>query len=214
MAARRRSRVLVVASAVGLLAVLAPAFGAAQCGSADVADAHKDVGRGRPPLAIGDSVMLLAVDRLADVGYRVHARGCLTFLEAIGVVKQQKSAGELGRLVVIAAGANAGISMAEIREVLQVLGGKDGEKRILGLVVPRESGGGTSSHADVVREAGSRYKNRVKLFDWVEESSGHPEYFSGDGLHLSYPGADAYTSLFKRGLRWASWQGDGRWRNA
>ena len=194
-----------------MLAVLAvaatavPAVVWAQCGGTFRAEAHKDVGRGRPPLAIGDSVMLLAVDRLGDIGYRVNARGCLDFDDATQVIKQQQDEHKLGRLVVIAAGANSGISMSQVRDVLKVLGGKNGEKQILGLVTPRETGGGSSNDADVVREAGERYKNRVKVLDWVQKAGGHPGWFQPDGLHLTYSGADAYTRLFKKGLRWANW---------
>jgi hypothetical protein len=193
------------AALAALAGLVVPGLVWGQCGGTYRADAHKDVGRGRPPLAIGDSVMLLAVDRLADVGYNVNARGCLGFQEAIGVIKQQRSEDKLGRLAVVAVGANYDISMGEIRKALEILGGRRGEKRILGLVTPRELGGGSGSDADVVREAGERYPNRVKVLDWVAKSSGHPGWFQPDGLHLTDSGADAYTKLFKKGLRYASW---------
>ena len=206
MTLERKSRNLVLGTSLAVLAaVVLPAMAWAQCGGTYKVDANKDVGRGRPPLAIGDSVMLLAIDKLADVGYNVNARGCRGLQEAIGIIKQAESAGKLGHLVVVAVGADYTISMSEVRKTLEILGGRHGEKRILGLVTPRELGGGSGNDADVVREAGERYKNRVKVLDWVNKAGGNPNWFQPDGIHLTDSGADAYANLFKKGLKYASW---------
>src|SRR5215210_5919173 len=70
-----------------LLAVLiAVATGApvasASCGGIQKAHPKRKVAP-RAPLAIGDSVMLLALPALARVGYNVDARGCRQFEEGI-----------------------------------------------------------------------------------------------------------------------------------
>ncbi len=206
MTLERKSTVIVsLTSMLVLVGVVIPGLVWAQCGGTYKVEAHRDVGRGRPPLAVGDSVMLLAIDKLADIGYNVNARGCRGYREALHIVRQQKQQGKLGRLVVLAVGADYTISMSEIRETLEVLGGKRGEKRILGLVTPRELGGGSGNDADVVREAGRRYPNRVEVLDWVNKAGGHPGWFQPDGLHLTESGADAFANLFKKTLRYASW---------
>jgi hypothetical protein len=55
------------------------------------------------------------------------------------------------------------------RDALEVLG----RRHTLALVTPRESGGGASSDARVVRSAGRRYPERVTVLDWVAYSAGH-----------------------------------------
>ena len=58
----------------------------------------------------------------------------------------------LPRLVVVALGSNGTVSRANIHDALDLVG-KD---RTLGLVTPRETGGGSSSDADVVRSEAKR----------------------------------------------------------
>jgi lysophospholipase L1-like esterase len=76
-----------------------------------------------------------------------------------------------------------------------------GKKRTLGLVTPRESGGGSSSDADVVRSEARKHSNRIELLDWVDYSAGHPSWFQPDGLHLTFPGAEAFADLLRKPLK-------------
>src|SRR3954469_4830255 len=142
-----RRRLALAAVLAVALAVTAPlAVGARdphyppECGSRVTEDAHKNVGRGRAPLAIGDSVMLLAVEGLAKVGFRVDAQGCRSFGDALGVLREEHN--RLPHLVVLELGADYGIAVHQIAKAIDILGRKHHEPRILGLVTPRELGGG------------------------------------------------------------------------
>jgi hypothetical protein len=199
-----------MAGLVAALATTAPfALGARdtryppQCGGRVTEDAHKDLGRGRAPLAIGDSVMLLAVDNLANKGYRVDAQGCRSFQDALNVLEEER--GRLPHLVVLELGADYGISVSQVRKAIDIIGRKHHEPRLLGLVTPRELGGGSGEDADNVRKAGEKFKHRVIVLDWVKKSEGNPGWFQPDGLHLTYSGADAFARLLKKALPKAPW---------
>jgi hypothetical protein len=148
----------------------------------------------RPPLAIGDSSMLLALPALARVGYKVNARGCRQFSEGLSVLRDARRRHRLPRLAVLALGADASISGGQIEEAKKILG----PKRKLGLVTPRELGGGESNDARAIRNAGQRDPERVKVLDWVHYSAGHSSWFQPDGLHLTFSGAKAFARLLKK----------------
>lgn len=181
-----------VAGVAGAL-LLSP-VASADCGGVETSrPKHKRVAP-RSPLAIGDSSMLLALPRLAHVGYRANARGCRQFAEGLQVLRDARRSGRLPRLAVIALGADASISSGQVRAAMKIMG----PKRKLGLVTPRELGGGESNDARVVRNAGRRYPKRVKVLDWVRYSAGHGSWFQPDGLHLTFSGARAFARLFAK----------------
>jgi hypothetical protein len=192
-------RGLAALAALALVAMLALAVAPARagCGGVEQEDPHTDVNLGRAPLAIGDSPMLLALPNLADEGYRANAHGCRQWAEGLDVIRDFNSKGHLPRLVVIALGSNGVITKGDVREALDLVG----KKRTLGLVTPRETGGGSSSDADVIREAAAEHANRIVLLDWVEDSAGHTAWFQPDGLHLTYEGAAAFAKLLKKPLK-------------
>lgn len=198
-------RVFVGLAATALAAV--PAIVAARqpaieqsCGPVTSEAAHKDIGPGPAPLAIGDSVMLIAVEPLADIGYQVNAQGCRGFQAGIRIIHRRGRT--LPHLVTIALGSDSGISMADIRHSLRAIDSVPGPPRVLGLVTPREHllGGGGKHDRRVVREAGELHPNRIKVLDWVRLSAGHPHWFQPDGLHLTSIGAEAFTRLLGRAL--------------
>jgi hypothetical protein len=86
--------------------------------------------KGRAPLAIGDSTMLLPIPNLAAVGYSVNARGCRGFREAINIARKLKAKHHLPHLVLINAYGNGGVNPTLIQDALSVLG----RRRVLGLV--------------------------------------------------------------------------------
>jgi hypothetical protein len=193
--------VLAAVVAVAVIALDATPPAAASCGGVQKASpsrkrAHRLNPKGRPPLAIGDSSMLLAVHNLAHAGYRVNARGCRQFTEGIGVVGAAKRRHELPHMTAMALGADASISRSQIEHTLHLLG----PRRVLCLVTPRELGGGSGADAQHVRDAGRRHPHRVRVLDWVNYSQGHPGWFQPDGLHLTFPGAHAFTHLFRKCL--------------
>jgi hypothetical protein len=185
-----------LAAATGLVAVLllvwTPAADAG-CGGVETATPKHKVAP-RPPLAIGDSSMLLALPALARVGYKVNARGCRQFSEGLGVLRDARRHHRLPHLAVLALGADASISAGQIAQAKKIMG----PKRKLGLVTPRELGGGESNDARVIRNAGRRDPVHVKVLDWVHYSGGHGSWFQPDGLHLTFSGAKAFARLLKK----------------
>ena len=189
----------------GLLPILAIAATAAPV-QADCGGVVASYPRGwhhdyRPPLVIGDSTMTFAVPYIARRGMQANARGCRQWGEGMDILRRRKSAGSLPHLVVMALGANWVVTRGDIEAAVRLLG----PKRVLGIVVPREEGGGTSSDAYNVRRAGRRHRNRVKVLDWPRYSSRHGAWFSGDGLHMSYNGAAAFAKLVATLKPFAPW---------
>lgn len=154
---------------------------------------------GAPPLAVGDSVMLGAVDRLVAAGFEVDARGCRQMAEGVKVLAARGRRGTLPGTVVVALGTNWIVTTSQIRQALRILG----PGRVLGLVVPRELASVRTPNRRNIRSAGKRWPERVRVLDWVRYSSGHASWFAGDGLHLGTAGARAFTRLLSRALDWA-----------
>jgi hypothetical protein len=185
-----------VAAAIPLVAALLLAWtpaAKAGCGGVETANPKHKVAS-RPPLAIGDSSMLLALPALSRVGYKVNARGCRQFSEGLNVMRDARRHHRLPHLVVLALGADARVSAGQIQQAKKIMG----PKRKLGLVTPRESGGGESKDAEVIRNAGQRDPVHVKVLDWIHYSAGHESWFQPDGLHLTFSGAKAFARLLKK----------------
>jgi len=182
---------------VALVVLVGAESARAGCGGVQQENPKKNVSLGRAPLAIGDSPMLLALDPLAQEGYRANARGCRQYPEGLALIRTLKRQDKLPRLVVIALGSNGVITQDDIHTALDLVG----KKRTLGLVTPRESGGGSGHDAELVREEAAKHKHRIFLLDWVEYSAGHSSWFQPDGLHLTFDGADAMAQLFKKALK-------------
>jgi hypothetical protein len=181
-----------------VVALLMPGVAEAACGGTrqEAPRPSQKRVKGRPPLAIGDSVMLLALEDLAKRGFVANARGCRGFDEGLALLRRRRAKDKLPRLVVMALGADFTISRRQIRIALRLLG-KD---RVLGLVTPRELGGGSGRDAANVRWAGRRYPKRVTVLDWVEASRGRGGWFQPDGLHLTFAGAYHFAKLIARSL--------------
>src|SRR5215213_1070946 len=149
-----------IALAVLSAALLAPPAHAG-CGGVETANPRHKVAP-RPPLAVGDSSMLLALPSLARVGYKVNARGCRQFAEGLRVLRDTRRRHRLPPLVVLALGGDAAITARQIQQAKKILG----PERKLGLVTPREIGGGESNDARVIRNAGQRDPERIQVLDW------------------------------------------------
>jgi hypothetical protein len=188
-----------VALVASLFAVLPAGVADAGCGGVRYVKAKKKPKHGRPPLAIGDSTMLLAMEDLAKIGYNVDAHGCRGMEEGLAILKRRRARKNLPHLVVMALGTDFSIKRRQIKRALHLLG----PDRVLGLVTPRELGGGSGKDARVVRAAGKEFKKRVVVLDWVKFSGGHGGWFQPDGVHLTHAGARAFAKLFKRALPYA-----------
>jgi hypothetical protein len=159
----------------------------------------KPAGTERPPLALGDSVMLGAVRRLVAAGFEVDARGCRQMAEGVNVLAARERRRTLPDVVVVALGTNWIVTATQIRQTLRILG----PHRTLGLVTPRELESARTPNLRNIRAAGRRWPERVKVLDWVRFSDGHDSWFAGDGLHLAARGARAFTRLLSRALGWS-----------
>ena len=199
---RRGAIIPIALAALASVAVLLlqPARATAGCGGVQSAKAKRKVNPGgKAPLAIGDSVMLLAIPQLARAGYQVNARGCRQWTEGMGVIRFYKRRGRLPHLVVVALGADWVITSHDIRQALHLLG----KRRVLGLVVPRELGGGTSHDAVAVVNGWRAHRKRVVLLNWVSYSRHHGSWFQPDGLHLTFKGAARFARLLGMALPYA-----------
>jgi hypothetical protein len=198
-----RLHIAACATAIALLAGVfaAPATQAGDpCGGVEIGAAQRNVNPGgHPPLAIGDSTMLLALPTLTHEGYQVNAHGCRQMDEGLSVMKEAKRNGNLPHLIVIALGADASISVGQINKAFRIAG----PKRVIGLVTPLELGGGTSSDADAVRAGAKRHAKRAILLDWVNFSRGHSDWFQPDNLHLTFSGAQGFARLLRKAIPYA-----------
>ncbi len=198
LAASTRRRAAAALAALGLaLAVgaVAPTAARADCGGVERASPARHFAY-LPPLAIGDSTMLLALPNLAAAGFQVNAHGCRQFPEALDLLRRLARGRILPHLVVVALGADGSVTGDDIRQSLAILG----PRRVLGLVTPRELGGGSGADAATVRAAGRAWPNRVRVLDWVAVAAGHGDWFQPDGLHLTFPGAAAFARLLGQAL--------------
>jgi hypothetical protein len=170
----------------------------ARCGATYRAKPAKTVNpKGRAPIAIGDSVMGLAVKPLGKRGYRANAMECRQWYQGVAMIRDLDARHRLPHLVAMALGTNGPVTGPIIRDALHALP----KNKVLGLVTPR--GGVAGSGAANMREAAHHHKHRIVLLDWVKYSSGHSSWFAGDGLHLTYTGAAAYARLLGKAIPFA-----------
>ena len=186
---------------VAALLVVVPSSASAGCGYVQTAGAKRNVAKGPPPVAVGDSVMLLAVDPLARKGFNVNAQGCRQWRQGEAIIRRKKRLHRLPRLVVMALGTNWFITRDDIGHTRRMLG----RHHVLAIVTPREPGGGSyGGDAHRIRAAGRAHPRRIKVLDWVRFSAGHGSWFGGDGIHLTYTGVTNYVRFIRRSLRWAN----------
>src|SRR5688500_19069969 len=134
---RWRTRRWGTALLVLLALMVVPAAAQAGCGGVQGAAAKRNLAKGPEPVAIGDSVMLLAVKRLARAGFDVNAQGCRQWRQGHAILRRKKRHGALPRLAVMALGTNWRITRKEIGRTRRMLG----KRRVLAIVTPREAGG-------------------------------------------------------------------------
>jgi hypothetical protein len=193
---RRRGAAILTAAAIAVGALAAPARAA--CGGVVSAQPTKRVNpKGRAPVAIGDSVMILAVPKLAAQGYHANAKGCRQWYEGVDMLRHKRSRHRLPHLVTMALGSNGPVTIALAEQAVKAVP----KNRVLAFVTPRGkvAGGG----ADAMRTVAKRHRHRVVLLDWARYSAGHGDWFGPDGLHLTYAGAAAYARLMGKAIQFA-----------
>jgi hypothetical protein len=166
-------------------------------------------GRGRAPILIGDSTVLLPIPNLAQAGISVNGRGCRGFREAINIARKLKAKHHLPHLVLINAYGNGGVSPTLIQDALSVLG----RSRVLGLVTEynADTGHPPAPDTDVLFKAARQYPHRIFVLDWVKYSLSHHSaeptpgaWFLPDLYHPNYTGSGAYALCLSQALPVAS----------
>ena len=107
------------------------------------------------------------------------------------VVNSMKSAGTLGDKVIIELGTNGVFSQESGQQLIDAIGS---DKQIYWV---NTYGPGLSWYAEVnaVISALCNANSNVKLIDWASTGQAHPEYFAGDGIHMTGAGYSAYAQL-------------------
>jgi hypothetical protein len=174
---------VVALTAAACLVPAAPA--AAGCGGVEHRAPYWRSAKYRPPLIIGDSVLLGAMPDVARVGFEVDAQGCRGWNAGQHVVWARRHTHTLPHLVVMQLGTDWSVRVGQVRDVLNLIG----HRRVLGLVTPREAGGFGGADAQNMRRAALRWPGRVALVDWARDTRGRGGWFAPDGIHLTYAGA-------------------------
>ncbi|MEP7215385.1 MAG: acyltransferase family protein [Anaerolineaceae bacterium] len=143
-------------------------------------------------LAIGDSVMLGAAYQLgATLGsVEIDAAVGRQSASAISVLNAYRAGGGLPSVVIIDIGNNGTLTPGQIDSVMEALAGV---AKVIFVTVrvdrPWEEGNNAN-----IWDARGRHPN-IFIADWHAASTGHPEYFQGDGIHLRQEGAQAFADL-------------------
>jgi hypothetical protein len=182
-----------------------PAFG---CGHVHTAQAERNPygsNDGPPPIAIGDSTMLLPIPDLIRVGFDVNAKGCRGFKQSIWGARDLRNRGELPKLILINAYGNGGVNDDLIKFALKVIG----PKRTLVLVTAynADTGEAPAPDTDVLVRAAKEHPDQIKLLDWVKYSLPHHKvepapgaWFLPDLFHPNFTGAHAYANFLAQVL--------------
>ena len=160
---------------------------------------------GPPPLAIGDSTMLLPIPDLNALGFDVNARGCRGFKESVDVAAALKRQGQLPHLVLVNAYGNGGVNPDLMNRMLGVLG----PKRVLGLVTAYNADTGHPPAPDtgLLFKTVHEHPHQVFVLNWVKYSLPHhvadpnpAAWFIFDLFHPNYNGAIAYAFFLAQAL--------------
>jgi peptidoglycan/LPS O-acetylase OafA/YrhL len=121
----------------------------------------------------------------AVIDYRVGRQ----MSEVPEVIKQLESSGQLGEKVIIQLGTNGPFVKTDLINLLKSLENK--QVYLVNCRVPRVW---ESTVNRTLEEVVSSIPNAV-LVDWYSASTGHPEFFANDGVHLSSVGGETYANL-------------------
>ena len=147
----------------------------------------------RPPLAVGDSVMIGAAPQLRAAGIEVEARCARRPREGLNLLTRRRRRGTLPRAVILGLGTNIPLSGEDIARARRIVG----PRRALILVTPLRSG--QPFFAGRMRRAARRHTS-VSLVDWAKAARGRGDWLWGDRTHLRPEGAEAYARLIRRNV--------------
>ena len=137
--------------------------------------------------AVGDSVMLAAIDELEAAGVDVDAEVSRGVPAAIEVLREIVERGALGDELLVHIGHNSVFTPEEVDEFMELAGGRP--TVFLTVKVPLAW---EDSNNEVMRQAMERYPN-LKVVEWEKLVANRPELFWDDGVHLRPEGAQFYA---------------------
>jgi hypothetical protein len=143
--------------------------------------------------AVGDSILLDIQPYLQTEVPAAHIDGLVSrqFETGLGVVQAERAAGTLGTVLVVELGTNGSVTASDFDAMMQAA---SGAKRVVfvNINVPRS----WMAPDNAVLAAGvARYPGVAELADWNALSTGHPEWFTPDQVHLQPAGAQALANL-------------------
>ena len=146
-----------------------------------------------PVTAVGDSILLDIQPELSVVLPGVTVDGLVSrqFDAGVGVVQADRSAGTLGRVLVVELGTNGPVSASAIDAMMQAASGVS-RVVFVNVCVPRDW---TTPDNAVLAAAVGRYPGMAVLADWNALATPHPEWFTADQVHLNPAGAAALATL-------------------
>lgn len=181
-----------ITASIALIAMLA--LGA---GSAHAADDGAPTTLELPDtIAIGDSVMLGAVNALRKQGVEVvDAKKNRQAPSGIDIMRKRGS--KLPANVVFHLGTNGDFPSTMCRDILKAVGP---ERRvfIVTLSVPRKWEAQNNAR---IRRCAQMHADRVTLIDWHEAVRQRDGWVAGDGVHLRPLGANGYARLIAKAVR-------------
>ena len=149
-----------------------------------------------PVTAVGDSIMLDIQPELTGDLPDVTVDGLVSrqFEAGIGVVQAARSAGTLGKVLVVELGTNGTVTPSDVDAMMQAA---QGVTRVVfvNVCVPRAWAAGDNA---VLAAGVARYPGVAVLADWNALATPHPEWFTADQVHLSPTGAAALAALIAR----------------
>jgi hypothetical protein len=146
-------------------------------------------------VAIGDSVMLGAKQRLRSRGIRVDATVSRQFGALPSVIKQMRRAGRLGKTVIVHLGNNGYVEPAACRRAVRLATNR--QIYLVTVKVPRVWRRANNKR---LARCADTYA-RVHLIDWYSRSKSHGSWFARDGYHLTRTGARRYAGILSNQTR-------------
>ena len=147
------------------------------------------------PLLIGDSVSLGAEAAFYETFPYGHLDSVVSrniWESPYGDYLEDDSVGEF---VIFCLGTNNAVVDGQIDDLLADVAD---DKWVI-MVNNRSTTDWVGSTNDTITRAPERHPN-VTVVDWHGASAGHPEYFAGDGTHLTAEGARAYVDLIQEAV--------------
>lgn len=166
----------------------------ASAASSPIGD-HSQEGTAPAFTAIGDSVMLGAVQKLQRVlpAGIIDAAESRQVWDAVSVIRDLDVRGELRDIVVVALGSNGSFSKSSGQELIDALGA---ERTIYWIAPFGQYLNWQESVTRILNELAEENEN-LTILDWPGTASRHSNWFYDDGMHLNAEGQEGYAIFLR-----------------